>query len=205
MKRGASGDIFLKLHRAHPPHHSRRRHSHQHDRRLPRRNGRGFRRAVPVRGSRPRSTAWASSPIPTKTPAPAIDLDGKVDGRTIYNRKRRLMAMQRKIARARNRQLVGSEVTVLVEGAFEGDRPAVGRPHVHAGPRDRRRDSDQRFRRRRAQARRNPPPANHRSARLRSGRHAAPGDPRNIRSPCRLFRCSRSCHSPVRQVPIPAL
>ena len=43
-------------------------------------------------------------------------LDAKVDGRTIYNRKRRLMAAQRKIAQARNRQLIGSEVTVLVEG-----------------------------------------------------------------------------------------
>jgi len=43
-------------------------------------------------------------------------LDAKVDGRTIYNRKRRLMALQRKIARARNRQLVGTEVSVLVEG-----------------------------------------------------------------------------------------
>ena len=30
-------------------------------------------------------------------------LSGKVDGRTIHNRKRRLMALQRKIARARNR------------------------------------------------------------------------------------------------------
>jgi len=43
-------------------------------------------------------------------------LDGKVDGRTIQNRKRRLMAIQRKIARARNRSLVGAEVPVLVEG-----------------------------------------------------------------------------------------
>ncbi len=43
-------------------------------------------------------------------------LDGKVDGRTIYNRKRRLMAVQRKIARARNRELVGRETVVLVEG-----------------------------------------------------------------------------------------
>ncbi|MGA9625605.1 MAG: radical SAM protein, partial [Bryobacteraceae bacterium] len=43
-------------------------------------------------------------------------LDGKVDGRTIHNRKRRLMAIQRKIARARNRALVGAEVPVLVEG-----------------------------------------------------------------------------------------
>jgi ribosomal protein S12 methylthiotransferase len=43
-------------------------------------------------------------------------LDGKVDGRTIQNRKRRLMAIQRKISRARNRGLVGSEVPVLVGG-----------------------------------------------------------------------------------------
>jgi len=43
-------------------------------------------------------------------------LDGKVDGRTIHNRKQHLMALQRKIARARNRRLIGSETTVLVEG-----------------------------------------------------------------------------------------
>jgi ribosomal protein S12 methylthiotransferase len=43
-------------------------------------------------------------------------LDGKIDGRTMQNRKRRLMAIQRKIARARNRTLVGAEVSVLVEG-----------------------------------------------------------------------------------------
>jgi ribosomal protein S12 methylthiotransferase len=43
-------------------------------------------------------------------------LTGKIDGRTIHNRKRRLMALQRKIARARNRELVGREVPVLVEG-----------------------------------------------------------------------------------------
>ena len=43
-------------------------------------------------------------------------LDAKVDARTIYNRKRHLMALQRKIARARNRELVGSETDVLVSG-----------------------------------------------------------------------------------------
>jgi ribosomal protein S12 methylthiotransferase len=43
-------------------------------------------------------------------------LDGKVDGRTIERRKRRLMAIQRKISRAKNRSLVGSETPVLVEG-----------------------------------------------------------------------------------------
>jgi ribosomal protein S12 methylthiotransferase len=43
-------------------------------------------------------------------------LDGKVDARTIYNRKRRLMALQRKVSRTRNRALRGREVPVLVEG-----------------------------------------------------------------------------------------
>ena len=43
-------------------------------------------------------------------------LDAKVDARTIQNRKRRLMAIQRKISRARNRLLIGHEADVLVEG-----------------------------------------------------------------------------------------
>ncbi len=46
----------------------------------------------------------------------AYHLDGKVDARTIYNRKRRLLAVQRKVARAKHRALAGEEVTVLVEG-----------------------------------------------------------------------------------------
>jgi ribosomal protein S12 methylthiotransferase len=46
----------------------------------------------------------------------SFHLDGKVDGRTIYNRKRRLMSIQRRIARARNRGMVGAEFPVLVEG-----------------------------------------------------------------------------------------
>jgi ribosomal protein S12 methylthiotransferase len=43
-------------------------------------------------------------------------LDGKVDARTIYNRKRRLLAIQRKISRANNKRWLGQEVDVLVEG-----------------------------------------------------------------------------------------
>ena len=43
-------------------------------------------------------------------------LDAKVDGRTIYNRKRKLMAIQRRISLARNRKMIGQEVDVLVEG-----------------------------------------------------------------------------------------
>jgi ribosomal protein S12 methylthiotransferase len=46
----------------------------------------------------------------------SFHLDGKVAGRTIYNRKRHLLAIQRKISKARNRRLVGQEVRVLVEG-----------------------------------------------------------------------------------------
>jgi ribosomal protein S12 methylthiotransferase len=46
----------------------------------------------------------------------SFHLDRKVNARTIYNRKRRLMALQRKISRERNRALVGTEQQVLVEG-----------------------------------------------------------------------------------------
>jgi ribosomal protein S12 methylthiotransferase len=43
-------------------------------------------------------------------------LDGKVDKRTIHNRKRKLMALQRRISLRRNKQLLGTELPVLVEG-----------------------------------------------------------------------------------------
>lgn len=46
----------------------------------------------------------------------SFGLDRKVDKKTIYNRKRRLMSVQRKISARRNKLLIGSEVTVLVEG-----------------------------------------------------------------------------------------
>ena len=48
--------------------------------------------------------------------APSHALDGKVDARTIYNRKRKLMSLQKKISRAKSRKLIGQEFTVLVEG-----------------------------------------------------------------------------------------
>ena len=43
-------------------------------------------------------------------------LDGKVDGRTIHNRKRRLMAIQKRISKKRNRLMIGREIPVLIEG-----------------------------------------------------------------------------------------
>ncbi len=46
----------------------------------------------------------------------SFHLDRKVDALTIYNRKRRLMAIQRKISRESNRALVGRELPVLIEG-----------------------------------------------------------------------------------------
>jgi len=63
----------------------------------------------------------------------SFHLDGKVDGRTIYNRRRRLMALQRRVARARNRGLVGREIPVLVEGPSpETDLLWSGRTHGQA-------------------------------------------------------------------------
>jgi ribosomal protein S12 methylthiotransferase len=46
----------------------------------------------------------------------SFHLDGKVDRRTIYNRKRRLMSIQRKISREANQSLVGRDLPILVEG-----------------------------------------------------------------------------------------
>jgi ribosomal protein S12 methylthiotransferase len=46
----------------------------------------------------------------------SFHLDNKVDKRAIYHRKRRLMALQRRISRARNKRLIGRELPVLVEG-----------------------------------------------------------------------------------------
>jgi ribosomal protein S12 methylthiotransferase len=115
MKRGASGDIFLKL--------------------LER-----IRRTIPGVAIRtsfivgfPGETAEDFEELASFVEAAKFDnlgvftysdedtsgsfhLDGKVDGRTIQNRKRRLMAIQRRIARARNRKMVGQELPVIVEG-----------------------------------------------------------------------------------------
>jgi ribosomal protein S12 methylthiotransferase len=49
----------------------------------------------------------------------SFHLDQKVDARTIYNRKRKLMAVQRRISRARNREMIGREVDVLIDGPSE--------------------------------------------------------------------------------------
>jgi len=46
----------------------------------------------------------------------SFHLDAKVDGRTMHNRKQKLMALQRRISKARNRKMIGREVDVLLEG-----------------------------------------------------------------------------------------
>ena len=46
----------------------------------------------------------------------SFQLDAKVDARAIYQRKRKLMALQRRISKSRNRRMIGREVDVLIEG-----------------------------------------------------------------------------------------
>ncbi len=99
-------------------------------------------------------------------------LDAKVDARAIYNRKRRLMAIQRRISRERNRALVGRELDVLVEGPSAGDGAAMAGPPLHAGPGDRRLLLHQRPWRRATAAGTDPADAGERGARLRSGGRA---------------------------------
>jgi len=47
------------------------------------------------------------------------ELDGKLEGRTIHNRRRRLMAIQRKISRRKNRRMVGRTFDLLLEGVSQ--------------------------------------------------------------------------------------
>lgn len=49
----------------------------------------------------------------------SFELPNKVDGRTIHNRQRSLMAVQRKISRKVNKALIGREFPILVEGPSE--------------------------------------------------------------------------------------
>ena len=49
----------------------------------------------------------------------SYELDGKVDGRTIQNRRRRLLATQRNISRRKNRRLVGRTFALLLEGVSQ--------------------------------------------------------------------------------------
>lgn len=49
----------------------------------------------------------------------SFELGAKVDGRTIHNRQQRLMAVQRKISRKVNQSLIGREFPILIEGPSE--------------------------------------------------------------------------------------
>ena len=51
-----------------------------------------------------------------ETNSASYALDGKVDARTIYNRKRRLLALQRRISRSKAPAVVGQVFPILVEG-----------------------------------------------------------------------------------------
>ncbi len=70
----------------------------------------------------------------------SFHLDAKVDQRVIYNRKRRLMSIQRRVSNACNRHLVHRRTfRILVEGPSQRNRSAVGRTAFNPGPRNRRR------------------------------------------------------------------
>jgi ribosomal protein S12 methylthiotransferase len=51
--------------------------------------------------------------------SPSFALDGKVSRRTMYNRKRRLMSLQKKISRRIHKAMAGQRVRVLVEGTSQ--------------------------------------------------------------------------------------
>ena len=171
MKRGAHGDIFLKLmeriRRTIPGVAIRTSMIAG----FPGETEAGFRDPVRIR-ARPRSsTGWACSPTPTKTPVRVLIWTARWTRATIHNRKRRLMAMQRKISRARNRAMVGREFPVLVEGPSpDTDLVWQARLSTQAPEIDGFCYIND-FGEYSAASRRDPPHAHHRSARLRFDRY----------------------------------
>ena len=61
-------------------------------------------------------------------------LDGKVPAKTIHARWRKLMAVQRKIARAKSRALVGRDLDVLVDGPSEDHELVMAGRHRGQAP-----------------------------------------------------------------------
>jgi ribosomal protein S12 methylthiotransferase len=66
--------------------------------------------------------------------AKSFHLDEKVKPLTAANRYRKLMSLQRKISRQKNRRLIGTEVDVLVEGASEEHEFVVEGRHAGQAP-----------------------------------------------------------------------
>ncbi len=66
----------------------------------------------------------------------SYQLDGKVDKRTIHARKRKLMSLQRRISKRRNKALVGQEFRGARRRPVQRDRTAVGSASPHPGARN---------------------------------------------------------------------
>lgn len=64
----------------------------------------------------------------------SFEQDGKVKPLTVANRWRKLMSIQRKIARRKNRELVGRELDVLVEGPSEEHELVMAGRHAGQAP-----------------------------------------------------------------------
>ena len=64
----------------------------------------------------------------------AHELKGKVPALVAANRARKLMALQRRIAREKNRALVGREMDVLVEGPSEEHELVMKGRHAGQAP-----------------------------------------------------------------------
>ena len=88
-------------------------------RRAPGRDAGRLRRADRLRGSGRASSTPSSSSTPTRRTCTAHAMDAKVPALVATNRATQLMALQRKIARDKNRALVGREMDVLVDGPSE--------------------------------------------------------------------------------------
>ena len=125
MKRGSSGDIFLKLLEQIRRHDSRRHDPHVDDRRIPRRDGGRFRRAVPVRRGR------------AVRPAGRVQLLGRRDQRELSARRQGRCAddLQPQTAAdgAAAQDLAAAEPALGGAGDAGADRRSVGGERTGVG------------------------------------------------------------------------
>ena len=90
----------------------------------------------------------------------AFGLEDKVPAEVAEQRRRELMRQQAGIARRKNRQLIGRELPILIEGPSEESNSTPGQAPI-PGAGDRRCVPDQRLQRRQAGAGRVQDPAHH--------------------------------------------
>ena len=160
---------------------------HRVHRRPPRRDRRPSSTSSSSSSSGRASSTRSSSATPTRRRAARTRCPARCRPLVAANRARKLMALQRRIAREKNRALIGREIDVLVEGPSEEHELVMKGRHAGQAPGHRRQRLPLRGRGPRG---RDAPRADHAGERLGPRRRAAGRAARRERPGASRSRCS---------------